>query len=295
MNNISWRHHYIPQFYLQGFASPNGTFKIYDVEKGYYLKNGKEFFPEAFFFEKNANTVSKDKEVSDFIEEAFKSMDNKVAELFNRINSSDSSAANKFKINDSDIAMLQYFVGMMYWRIPNNYDEIKDIINKKRLRELGLIIRKKDDNSIVEDSPIETQLKKDVNLFKFMKLWFPMVSYPEIFDCTTPLHLIPLPPGLPAVCGDNPIICTNPNTFRVYSDDYIFPLNSTKLFIRGNEVIDFMSSVKVEIDLLIFKQAKKYVSCTDEKYLEMLDNMYERSYRNMDDLRHSIFSQIIGL
>ena len=28
MNQISWRHHYIPMFYLKGFTSKSGKFKI---------------------------------------------------------------------------------------------------------------------------------------------------------------------------------------------------------------------------------------------------------------------------
>ena len=29
-NNLSWRHHYIPQFYLKGFVNDKNTFAIFD-------------------------------------------------------------------------------------------------------------------------------------------------------------------------------------------------------------------------------------------------------------------------
>jgi hypothetical protein len=291
MNQISWRHHYIPQFYLNGFTSKDGKFKIYDIQKKDFIKKGKDFSPESYFFEEDGNAMITENGSTDFIEEYFKKIDGKAAEVFNRINKS--SSIEKYNINDDDIAMLQYFIGIMYWRIPTNYDEIRSIIDQKKLKELGLILKNKN-NETSDDTELENRLKKDVNFFKAMKFHFPIISYPEIFNCKTPLHIKPIPDGLPLICSDNPIICRNPDTFRVYSDDFIFPLTSTKLFIRGEKIIDFMSTVKIEIDLLTYKQAKKYVSCTDERYLTELDKMFLKSNKNLNDLRFSIFKQILN-
>ena len=54
LNQISWRHHYIPQFYLNGFTSSKGKFKIFDVEKRSLVRSGKDFSTRSFFFEKMA-------------------------------------------------------------------------------------------------------------------------------------------------------------------------------------------------------------------------------------------------
>lgn len=70
----SWRHHYLPQFYLKGFTNENGTFKIYDVTQGKFLKDGKEFSPASYFFEKNANTIQSDKVDSERLENFTKNM-----------------------------------------------------------------------------------------------------------------------------------------------------------------------------------------------------------------------------
>lgn len=287
--DTSWRHHYIPQFYLNGFLSSNNTFKIYDVEKCHFIKNGMDVYPRSYFFEKGGNTLSNEEGSSDIIESNYAKLETKVSDIFNRINSN--SAINKFGINDYDIAALQHFVGMMYWRNPTNYKEIKDIIKSKTLRNLGLILKDKSGSSI-EDDEIENRIKENHNFFTIMKFWFAMVSYPETISCNTPLHIISLQPGLPSVCSDNPIICKNPDTFRVYTDDFILPLNNTKLFIRGELSQLCMTSVKVEIDCLIFKQARKYVSCTDEIYINMLNELYENNYRDLNELRMSIFRQV---
>ncbi len=290
MNQISWRHHYIPQFYLNGFTSKDKKFKILNIQKNKFIKNGKEFSPESFFFEINGNALISENEKTDFIEKHYGKIDSRIAEVFNRINKS--SSKDKFNITENDIAMLQHFIGVMYWRIPTNFDEVKSIVSRKNLRELGLIIKNRN-NEIIDESTLENRLKNDDNLFKVMRSFFPDISYPELFNCNTPLHIMPFPAGLPAVCSDNPIICRNPDTFRVYSDDFIFPINATKIFVRGNKMKDFSSTVKVLIDLIIFKQAKNYVSCTDEKYIEEMDNLYKKYSFSLNELRIRVFNEIL--
>lgn len=292
MNQKSWRHHYIPQFYLNGFTSPEGKFKIFDVQKNRFIKNGKDFSPEAYFFEKDGNTMEFNGDETDFLEASYARTDNRIAEIFNRINAS--TAEDKYNVTDHDLATLQHFIGVMYWRIPVNFDEVKDIVNRKKLKALGLVLKNKVTDEIIDDPLFEEKLKSNPNLFKFMKSHFADISYPELFDCKAPLHILPFPPGLPSICSDNPIVCKNPKTFRVYTDDLIFPINSTKLFVRGTWSKDFYSSIKVAIDLLIFKQAKQYVSCTDERYIDQLHNMFEQKYKSLDSVRAHIFHAIVG-
>ena len=289
--NQSWRHHYIPQFYLNGFTSKDGKFKIYDIQKKDFIKKGKDFPPESYFFEKDGNTMITDNGSTVFIEESFQRKETKAAEVFNRINKS--SSIERYNVNDDDIAILKYFIGIMYWRNPTNDDEIKNIIDRKKLKELGLIFKNKN-NETVDDTEFEEKLKKDVNFFKFMKLYLSSFLYPELFNCNTPVHIKTIPDGLPSICSDNPIICRNPDSFRVYTDDFIFPLTPTKLLIRGEKIIDCTIAVKIYIDLLTYKQAKKYVSCTDEKYLVELDKMFVKLNRNLNDLRFLIFKQLLN-
>jgi hypothetical protein len=291
MNQISRRHHYIPQFYLNGFTSKDGKFKIYDIQKKDFIQKGKDFSPKSYFFEEDGNTIITDNGSTDFIEESFQRNESKAAEVFNRINKS--SSLEKYNVNDDDIAILQQFIGIMYWRNPTNYDKIKSIIDRKKLKELGLIAKNKN-NEIVDDTELEERFKKDENSFKFMKIHLPNISFPELFNCKTPVHIMPIPDGLPSICSDNPIICRNPDTFRIYTDDFIFPLTPTKLFIRGEKIIDYMRTVKIYIDLLTYKQAKKYVSCTDENYLVELDKIFVKHNLNLNDLRFLIFKQLLN-
>lgn len=288
MNSVSWRHHYIPQFYLKGFTAANGKFKIYDVVKKEFKNNGQEFSPKSHFFEPNANTLISSLGKDDSTETKFGKIDNRIAEIFQRINNS--TVQENFNINEDDIAQLQHFVSVMYWRIPTNYNEIKNLIQNKELKELGLIL-KKTNKAKIDIAEMEQKIKEDENFFKLMKYWFPNISYPELSKCRTPLHLMPFNEGFPSICSDNPVISRNPESFQVYKDNFIIPINNTKVFIRGDRLKKINGVVKMMIDLLIYKQAKKYVCCTDESYINHLDNLYEKHFKNINELRNLIFEQ----
>lgn len=166
MNETSWRHHYIPEFYLKGFTSISGKFKIYDVRKKQFKKDGQWFNPRSYFFEENANTLINSNEKGDLIEKRYSTIDDRIAKIFEKINKS--TQKDKFGVSGDDIAQLQYFVSVMYRRIPTNYNEIKNIIKNKELKELGLIFKetKKPTISIEE---MEEKIRQDENFFKMMK------------------------------------------------------------------------------------------------------------------------------
>jgi hypothetical protein len=289
MESVSRRHHYIPRFYLNGFTSNNGKFKIYDVEKNKFVQNGEEFSPKSYFYEKDANTLISSSDRDDQLEKKYSQIDDRIAKIFYKIN--ESTVDEKFNLNADDIAHLQHFVSVMYWRMPANYDELKNIIQREELRELGLIL-KKTGEALISEEEMEMKIKEGENFFKMMKFWFPNISYPELFDCKTPLHIIPFIEGFPSICSDNPVISRDPEKFQVYKDDFILPINSTKVFMRGEKLKKFDNVVKIMIDTLVYKQAKRYVCCTDESYIHHLDRLYEKNFNNLNMLRKMIFEQI---
>jgi hypothetical protein len=291
MNRISWRHHYIPQFYLRGFTNNKGYFKIYDVEKKRFVKNGKWFSPQSYFFEKDSNTFIQETQKDDFQEtKLYSTIDQDISDLFDRINSA--KPGTDFGLTDWDMPILQYFVGILFWRIPQNYDRISYLIQQKELKELGLLLKNQNGKTI-QDQKLEDRLKNDNNFFKAMKFWLPNITYLKLLECNTPLTIQHFPKGLPSLCCDNPIIMKDSVNPDVYKDDYIFPLTNNLLFIRANKVNEISTTIKIEIDLILFKQAKKYVSCTDDKYIEMLDQHYNLYCSSIDDLKQSVFKKMI--
>jgi hypothetical protein len=290
MKQLSWRHHYLPQFYLRGFTNSEGKLKIYDVEKQRFIKDGKSFSTESFFFEKDGNTLFKDNTKEDFIEsKIFKENDQLIANLFNKINSA--PHGTNFGLSDDDMPMLQFFVAIIFWRVPVNFSRIKSHLNKKEFKELGIKIVDKD-NNIVIDSDLIKRLKEDINFAKAMKALIPYNTYPQIFNCKSFLKILSFPQGLPGLCSDNPVVFRNSINPNVYTDDFIFPLSSDKVFFRANKFNDIVPSIKVLIDLILFNQAVKYVSCTDVEYIHELSELKTKYSPNFDKLRNFIFMEL---
>jgi hypothetical protein len=292
MNNVSWRHHYIPEFYLRGFTNSQGAFKIYDVERKAFVKDGKEFSPESHFFEKHANTIFTEKGADDFIETKFYSRDdNRIADLLNIIKSN--TVENRFGLTEDDMPALQHFVSVMYWRLPVNYDEVKYLIRNYELHELGLLLVSKTTGKQVRDEEFEHRIRTDPNFFKAVRHFLPYITYKKLLECRTPLTIQPFPEQLPAICSDNPIIFEKTQFPEIYYDDFIFPLSHTLVFIRGNLQSNFLPTIKIDIDLIVLKQAKKYVSCTDERYISMLNKYYSSNFSSIDEVKRKVFNSLL--
>jgi hypothetical protein len=292
MNNTSWRHHYIPEFYLKGFTDVNGFFKIYDVKKQSFKRNGKDFSPESHFFEKNGNTVFINNKADDFIEtKYFSHTDNRIAILFDKIKNSE--ADTNFGLSDDDMPILQHFVSIMFWRVPTNYEQIKYLLKTKDLKAFGLILKSTKTGEEVKDESFENKLRNDPNFFKAIKHILPYVTFKRLFDCRTPLRLQTVPEQLPAICSDNPIIFEESIFPDLYFDDFIFPISHKHVFIRGKIRDDVYNTIKIKIDLILLKQAKKYVSCTDQLYIEMLNKLFDDNYNSIDELKKEVFNELI--
>lgn len=292
MKKISWRHHYIPKFYLNEFTTNTGSFKIYDVETKQFLKNGKDFFPKAYFFEENANTMNfnRTKESNDSLEQWYAKIDDDISNLYTKIRT-----FGEDSLVDMDIAKLEYFIGLLYWRIPINFDRVCQLVKTKKLAELGMVFTDKD-GKLIEDIELEKKFKGDeMSAFtKFIKLYYPMIGYAENLMKDIPVDVITFLGELPSVCSDNPILVLNPTEFRVYRDEYIFPINNKLVLFRGNAK-PFLNTLKHEIDMLTIKQAKKYVSCTDMAYIDFLENIFQEKYKSIEKLRDYLFNEIFIL
>ncbi len=293
MDNISWRHHYIPQFYLQGFTNEQGLFKIYDVESSRFIKDGKWFSPESYFFERDGNAILIHNEKDDFLEKKYyKDIDQKIAELFNKIRLA--KPGTNFGITDDDMPLFQYFVGILFWRLPQNYSRLNYLLKNTDLTKIGFSI-KNQSGEIINNSEKGREIIQSPNVFKAMKFLLPNLLFPEILKCETPLHIHEMPKGLPSLCSDNPIIFEDSVLPNIYSDNFILPVTNRILFIRSNKINpNCETNIKIDIDLILLKQSKKYVSCTDELYIHMLNKYFECNYNSIEEVKKKVFSEIIG-
>lgn len=288
MTNKSWRHHYLPVFYLKGFTKESNKFKIHDVQKRRFIKNGKEFSPESYFFEKDANTIKFNHIESDFLEtEHYSYFDNNISKLIEKINSS--SNDNRFDVNEDDMPALNHFVSLMYWRLPHKENELKSLIKNNDLNSLGISIK---DLEGIKDKKIEDEFKQSEPFLKSYKYYNSLMDSIRGFNCRTPYTIIESTDKLPYLCSDNPVIFEKNSSPKVYEDDYLFPLSGNRLFIKANKREKFPVYLRLMVDVLVYKQAIKYVSCTDERYIDILENNFEKYNISVEELKMDIFNRL---
>jgi hypothetical protein len=281
MDNISWRHHYLPVFYLKGF-SKNGKIKVYDVEKKTFVQGGKEFSPKSYFFEKDGNIIrGLDSEKDDFIEKFYANFDNKMAEIITRINSSND--CNRYHVTEEEMPIINHFVSLMYWRLPHKKEELMNIIANNDLSTLGLNVF--NPNGTINEIQSE-KIKNDDSFPVIYKILTSFMDSIRGFNCRTPYRISEKPHEFPYLCSDNPVIFEKDNYPNVYEDDYIFPLSGTKIFTKAPKAENLNPVV---VDILLYKQAKKYVTCTDERYIEMLDTFFNMHKMTVEEYKAECF------
>lgn len=284
MNNISWRHHYLPVFYLKGFTKDSGLLKIYNVQEKRFLKNGKEFSPESFFFEKDANTIIFGDKKNDYIESSYADFDNEMATLIERIHQSDYTT--NYGVTDDDMPRINHFVSLMYWRLPHRTNDLEKILKNNDLGSLGLnVINKSGERQIAT----EEEFKNNPEFIKGFKFYNSLMDSVRGVNCRTPYSIMQSHENFPFLCSDSPVIFESENP-EVYQDDYLFPLSGSRLFIKANRRGEFPPYLRMLVDAVVYKQAQKYVSCTHESYIEDLDTLLEK--QNMEELKSEIFKII---
>lgn len=287
-NSTSWRHHYLPVFYLKGFTKESGTLKIFDVEQKKFVKNGKEFSPESYFFQKKGNTIiNPENEEDDFLEKNYSHFDNKIANLVSKINSSDSTS--RYNVVENDMPALNHFVSLMYWRLPHRKTELENIIKSNDLQNLGLSIHNKDGTINKE---LGEELKNRPTFLTVFKFYNSLMDSVRGLQVRTPYSILEKYHELPYLCSDNPVVFEKEFCPTVYEDDYLFPLSGNRFFLRAPRRENFDHYMWMLVDLLVYKQAVKYVSCTHEKYIEILENNFAKYGFTLQELKEEVFKKI---
>jgi hypothetical protein len=286
MKNQSWRHHYLPVFYLKGFTKESNKFKIFNVQDKRFIKSGKEFSPESYFFEKEGNTIKFKGLNYDFLEsECYSPFDNRIAKLVEKVNSS--SNDNRFNVDEDDMPVINHFVSLMYWRLPHRKKELKNIVENTDLNTLGLAIK---DSNGEKSEQSEEEFKNSESFLQVYKYYNPLMDSLRGFACRTPYTILETTDEFPYLCSDNPVIFEKEKFPKVYEDDYLLPLSGNKLFIKANKGESSPPYLRFMVDTLVYKQAVKYVSCTDERYIDRIENNFEKSNITVSDLRSDIFN-----
>lgn len=274
----SKRHHYIPVFYLKGFADKEGLIYVYDKVKDSILLKQK---PESKFYEKDLNNYKTKDGILLTIEEPYYTpLDTRLSPIFSKIQSGDINqiltALEKFEV--------LYFINHLFWRSPQSNNLFIELVNKEGLsnkyfgfkNENG---KKVDDNQIPE---IKTQILQDVEIQKMFKQMIALSdgSFEESKRLFDKWYVITLTNEESSfLVGDYPFLINNSNiSMNNVFDEMIFPLSKNKLLILSDKSPNFLDGILfTNINSSIIAQSKRFVASSNEKQLKTAIEHYKAS------------------
>jgi hypothetical protein len=284
-NNKSWRHHYIPQFYLKGFLNDNKTFAVYD-KKTDRIKSG-EYSTKSHFFEENRNLIEINGIESDILETAvYKDLDDTISQLFQRIR----SKGDDF-LTFENLFTLKMFISFLYWRIPSKDELLNTVIEKYDFRELG-----------IEITPIKRV--EDLDIIAVKKMLKENPAFRKMYSVILPFspnNTFAIEPhegeelmwkaignnneGLNLTC-DNPIITLRKDLFYGEEQMLLFPVTSQKLLFYGktSKVDRLPVEFYIHSDLATMHVAERFVCGPNKLYMEKIRELYNiRKYYNQTE------------
>ena len=264
----SWRHHYVPIFYLKGFTDASSKLFIYDKKRGRPIRRSQS--PRSFFFIKNRHTLLNLRgEYDDFIETSlYKSFDNITS---NALNDLRSNPVNKFNDDLSFLSKIVILINGLIYRIPK-YDSYHN--------------RRIDDGDAEYLLPIHDGEGNDVSYFFYQtNKANEQYRFACRFYCSIRQSL-PVPSeaknwtiySLPddyrskyyLLSGDSPILINDISLFKTTDDVIIAPLSQTHFVIRSryslNSNIDVLQLVHL-LNMGIIINCIEYVCSPNQAFL----------------------------
>jgi len=284
----SVKHHFLPIFYLKGFASENEKFKIFNVKTKKFKQKGKLFSPSSHFYILKDNTMTTDFGEDDFMEKLYEKIDNNFAKILHTINNN--NYEHRFGVNEDDMPYINNFVSQTYWRSPFNKDTLQDYIKKYKLKQLGLKIVDEFGN---HNEKLSEKFKNEPEFYKAYKLYNSLLDSIRGFNCRTQYHIFARPQELPSICSDSPIIFKKANNIKVYEDDYIFPLSKERIFVKKDLSQKFNHQLHHLIDLILLKQSVNYFATSNEEYIEFLIELDQKNNYTVGEYKEILFSEMI--
>ena len=276
-NENSWRHHYIPVFYLKGFTGKTGKFYIYIKEKDHVIHDQQS--PKSFFFEKNRHTLlNLENDLDDFIEtQLYSSFDNYSSTAIIKLRN---VPLSEFNDNLELLSKIVIFINGLIYRIPK-YDEYHNKKIELGIKEYLLPIHDKKGR----DFSYEFHLKnKTRDIYKYAcrlscsvrqsiptpeeaKNW---TIYNLSNDYNNKYYLL---------SGDSPVLIDDIAKFKTEEETIIVPLTKNHFVVRSkkklNQDIDVLELIhRLNIGVII--SSTKYICSPDRNFLKKYMEYSER-------------------
>jgi hypothetical protein len=285
--NQSKDHHYLPQFYLKGFANTDGQFYIYDCIRK-RIKSGT-YYPASHFYEPKRNTVSFKGTENDLVEQAYSVKDNRHSKLLKFIQSCEKPP----DLTREQLTVLQEFVADLFWRIPRTDEYYKNEFSKNPLFTKTFRIQNVNTGQVIDDEISRKLLSSEafIKSVRVMAYATSILASDKSFDFHN--WRITYSPNGFNFCSDNPIIFKDDSAKDIFDTDFIIPLTKSHLLIRTLNTKPIESTpteFSAMIHSLVLKQGQRYCACSRRDYLDSIGNISEKFSDHI--LKSRIFSYL---
>jgi hypothetical protein len=276
----SKRHHYLPVFYLKGFADKNQQLFVYDKIRNEILEGQN---PNSKFYENHLNNFRPDgKVLFSFEEKLFTPSDTRVSVLFSKFRNT-----TNYEFSAYDKLELLHFLSQLYWRSPETHGKYIELIKKEGFSNNNFQITKAGKPVTDEEIPeLIDKVLNDTETQKMFKHIIPLtngnieelkklVEKWKVIDLTTEQATF--------ITGDNPFLINNKD-IRIDNvfEELIFPLSKNKVLILSDKSPDFFDSIALaNINILILHQSKRFIASENRNQLETVVENYN-NFKNLN-------------
>lgn len=292
----SWRHHYLPKFYIKGFCDENGTITVYDKQ----YKKFKTKSPKYIFFEKNRNTFFDELgNKGDTLEKMYAYLESTISPYLN-------NAINN-TTEEIEVETLRNLIFLAYltkWRNPQYDESFTDLKETFTIGDLGLGLKADGERLDIElEEFFQSELSQECKrLFLSIQPFRFKDDYKIIFK-----NSFIIPSSIPCLLGDCPFLEANIDKDRVF-EDFIFPISQNQRLVYSDRInkyelleffknkesawSEFINLFSTVNDLATFHLSEKYVACADEEYLKNIVAKFDdfKEVYDVNNLHLQVFS-----
>lgn len=260
----SKKHHFIPQFYIKGFADENLDVFIYDKEYKKVANAGKK--SSQIFYEMHLHTVKKFGETSLLIEDSYSELEDILSQLVTQIREWPAEILPEIVKNEEFAKLLILMMSVQYWRNPQKTDDAKS---------LGLSLVSLYDQAVKTNGELMPFTRKDIKFFqkkstdeamqKFVQfLLLPLITFKFHPSQVKGLKVVRLKGEHEFLCSDSPVMIEAIDSEFNFKGQVFYPL--TKHFAITNINVKSMS----DFDNVVLSHAKKKIIASSKERLNPL-------------------------
>jgi len=265
---MSRNHHYLPQFYLNGFVDDGE--KLHFCRKQY--DTYRDVYPSGIYYQKDLNNIDLSPYGQiDLEKDFFQEKDNCYAQAF-------ADMRNKYAYDIDAMpaqtkADIVEFVLGLYWRVPGGYDHVFELIDKDGLLtgDLQLINTETNEPCRDEDVPkiIDDIKSKPENKKAFMPIFYEENVRKHDWSKLHDKFFI-WETNRPMLIGDIPFVPIKSECKRgKILEEFVFPLDKNHLLIYALDKPNYLEANLYHMILLsIIDGASEKIVCNDLEYLK---------------------------